>query len=116
MAKVDVDALIDDYMTAYNKVVSYRNEYYSHLVDFAHARGYDEEKTMAFVEFVSNLDDRKNDEVSNEEAFVQMVGKYIRFLNDEDDYADNANMEAADSDIVQEADSDVSDGGNDTVY
>ena len=75
MLQVNTERLLEDFASAYNAVIEAKQSNIDKIAKFAHERGYDEEKTKAFIDFVLNLDN--NDKQSEEQTFVNIVGKYI---------------------------------------
>ena len=75
MLRVNTERLLEDFASAYNAVIQAKQSNIDEIAKFAHERGYDEEKTKAFIDFVLNLDN--NDKQSEEQTFVNIVGKYI---------------------------------------
>ena len=75
MLQVNTERLLEDFASAYNAVIQAKQSNIDEIAKFAHERGYDEEKTKAFIDFVLNLDN--NDKQSEEQTFVNIVGKYI---------------------------------------
>ena len=75
MLQVNTERLLEDFASAYNAVIKAKQSNIDEIAKFAHERGYDEEKTKAFIDFVLNLDN--NDKQSEEQTFVNIVGKYI---------------------------------------
>lgn len=82
MLQVNTERLLEDFASAYNAVIEAKQSNIDKIAKFAHERGYDEEKTKAFIDFVLNLDNNdkqldNNDKQSEEQTFVNIVGKYI---------------------------------------
>lgn len=75
MLQVNTERLLEDFASAYNAVIEAKQSNIDKIAKFAHERGYDEEKTKAFIDFVLNLDN--NNKQSEEQTFVNIVGKYI---------------------------------------
>ena len=94
MLKVNSEAILHTYRALVDAREAGHAQIEAAARTFAVNRGYDEEKTAAFVDYVSNVE---GDGLSDEErATLSILGKFVENVTDEAMATEAANGEAVD--------------------